>query len=42
MPAEGLDPDRLLAEVREPRWGDDILARFAQLADDIGYAGAPG
>jgi len=31
--AEGLDPDRLFAEVRETRWGDDILARFAQLAD---------
>ncbi len=27
------DPDRLLAEVRETRWGGDILARFAQLAD---------
>ena len=35
MLAEGLDPDRLLAEVRETPWGDDILARFTQLADDI-------
>jgi len=36
MQAEGMDPDRLLAEVRETRWGGDILARFAQLADEIG------
>jgi len=34
MQAEGLDPDRLLAGVRETRWGNDILARFAQLADE--------
>jgi hypothetical protein len=33
MQSEGLDPDRLLAEVRETPWGGDILARFAQLAD---------
>jgi len=31
MQAEGLDSDRLLAEVRETPWGGDILARFAQL-----------
>jgi len=31
--AEGLDPDHLLTEVHETRWGGDILARFAQLAD---------
>ncbi|MEX1309115.1 MAG: glutamine amidotransferase [Candidatus Sulfomarinibacteraceae bacterium] len=36
MQREGLDPDRLLAEVRETRWGGDILARFARLADNIG------
>jgi GMP synthase (glutamine-hydrolysing) len=29
MRAEGMDPDRLLAGVRETRWGGDILARFA-------------
>jgi GMP synthase (glutamine-hydrolysing) len=40
LQAEGLDPDGLLAAVRETRWGDDILARFAQLADEI-TAGAP-
>ena len=34
MQAEGLDPNRLLTEVHETRWGDDILARFAQLADE--------
>ncbi len=33
MEAEGLDPDQLLAGVRETRWGGDILTRFAQLAD---------
>jgi GMP synthase (glutamine-hydrolysing) len=33
MEAEGLDPDPLLTRVRETRWGGDILARFAQLAD---------
>ncbi len=31
--AEGLDPGRLLAGVRETRWGGDILARFARLSD---------
>ncbi len=34
MQTEGLEPDRLLAGVRETRWGNDILARFAQLADE--------
>jgi GMP synthase (glutamine-hydrolysing) len=29
MSAEGMDPDRQLAGVRETRWGGDILARFA-------------
>lgn len=33
MQAEGLDPERLLAGVRQTRWGGDILARFAQLAN---------
>lgn len=33
--AEGMDPERLLAGVRETRWGGDILARFAQLADGV-------
>jgi GMP synthase (glutamine-hydrolysing) len=33
MLAEGLEPDRLLANVRETHWGGDIMARFAQLAD---------
>jgi len=33
MQAEGLEPDRLLAGVRETRWGGDILARFAQPAN---------
>jgi len=36
LQSESLDPDGLLAEVRETRWGDHILARFAQLVDDIG------
>jgi len=36
MEREGLDPDRLLADVRETRWGGDILARFARLADAAG------
>jgi GMP synthase (glutamine-hydrolysing) len=36
MRREGLDPDRLLAEVRETRWGGDILARFERLAGDVG------
>lgn len=36
MLREGLDPDRLLADVRETRWGGDILARFARLVDNIG------
>jgi GMP synthase (glutamine-hydrolysing) len=36
LQAEGLDPDGLLAAVRETPWGDDIFARFAQLVDDIG------
>ncbi len=40
LQSEGLNPDRLLAEVRETRWGGDILARFAQLVDEI-TAGAP-
>jgi GMP synthase (glutamine-hydrolysing) len=31
--AESMDPDRLLAGVRETRWGGEILARFAQLVD---------
>jgi GMP synthase (glutamine-hydrolysing) len=31
--AEGLDPNHLLTGVRETRWGGDILARFAKLAD---------
>jgi GMP synthase (glutamine-hydrolysing) len=35
MRAEGLEPDRLLAEVRETRWGSDILARFAQVVDEV-------
>ena len=34
--AEGIDPERLLSRVRETRWGSDILARFAALADDAG------
>jgi len=34
MLAEGLDPDHLLAEVRETHWGSEILARFAQLAGE--------
>jgi GMP synthase (glutamine-hydrolysing) len=33
MRREGLDPDRLLAEVRETRWGGEILARFARLVE---------
>lgn len=41
MQAEGLEPDRLLAAVRETRWGGDILARFAQLADEITAAASP-
>jgi GMP synthase (glutamine-hydrolysing) len=39
--AEGADPERLLAEVEETRWGNDILARFAELADDAVAAGSP-
>jgi GMP synthase (glutamine-hydrolysing) len=31
MRAEGMDPNRLLAGVRETRWSGDILARFAVL-----------
>ncbi|HSO24926.1 MAG TPA: glutamine amidotransferase [Chondromyces sp.] len=31
MRAEGMDPDSLLDDVRETRWGGDILARFAAL-----------
>ena len=33
MKREGLDPDRLLEEVRETSWGGEILARFARLVD---------
>jgi GMP synthase (glutamine-hydrolysing) len=40
MRTEGMDPDRLLAEVRETRWGNDILARFAELVDEL-KAGGP-
>lgn len=36
MQREGLDPDRLLADVRETRWGGEILARFARLVDTAG------
>jgi len=41
LQAEGLDPDGLLAAVRETPWGGDILARFAQLADGIVADAAP-
>lgn len=34
MQEEGMDPERLLGEVRDTRWGGDILTRFAKLADD--------
>jgi len=36
MQAEGLNPDHLLAGVRDTRWGGDIMARFAQLAVNTG------
>jgi GMP synthase (glutamine-hydrolysing) len=38
MSTEGLDPDRLLAGIRETRWGGDILARFAHRADEVAAA----
>jgi GMP synthase (glutamine-hydrolysing) len=41
MQAEGLDPDRLLAGVRETPWGEAILARFAELAGDVTPAASP-
>lgn len=39
--AEGSDPDRLLAEVNETRWGHDILARFARIADQVTADASP-
>ncbi|HSL16406.1 MAG TPA: glutamine amidotransferase [Methylomirabilota bacterium] len=39
--SEGTDPERLLAEVKETRWGNDILTRFAELADAAAAAGSP-